>query len=370
VGNVIHLNNLFAKTEIGSYKMMLKGAPQQLVSNFKISYNLLLENIAKEMCLTDLAKRSMIQYKIGSQISIINSDIDRVSKDIDRSKQCVRKVPIDVLEEYVSLKAKLPTLVNKKRRECDKAISKLEDEYKNIAKDVEPYKISLENDLKLINLTNELTNVENMLDSNVLTVLNLLEDRQFIVKEDTKYNILLKGHVATHFKEVPCLIFANLIIDKKFDDMLPREIAGFLSCFTNVKISDDHKARLPVSTNKNVVELIKETSEMCNIYYDLELKEGMNTGTDYEMIFDLTDYIILWADCTSEPECKLLLQQIKEEKGIFLGEFIKAILKIIAITVEIAAVAELVGDLQLLQNLREVPLILQKFVATNQSLYV
>jgi hypothetical protein len=64
------------------------------------------------------------------------------------------------------------------------------------------------------------------------------------------------------------------------------------------------------------------------------------------------------------------LQQIKEEKGIFLGEFIKAILKIVAITVEIAAVAELVGDLQLLQNLREVPLILQKFVATNQSLYV
>jgi superfamily II RNA helicase len=370
VGNVIHLNNLFAKTEFGSYKTMLKGAPQQLVSNFKISYNLLLENIAKEMCLTDLAKRSMIQYKIGSQVVSLKDDIERVSKDIDRSKQCVRKVPTDVLEEYVNLKAKLPTLVNKKRKECDKAISKLEDEYKNIAKEIEPYKISLENDLKLINLTNELSGVENMLDSNVSIVLNLLEDKQFIVKEDTKYNMLLKGHIATYFKEVPCLIFANLIIDKKFDDMLPREIAGFLSCFTNVKISDDHKARLPISTNKNVLELIKETSEMCNIYYDLELKEGMNTGTDYEMIFDLTDYIILWADCSSEPECKLLLQQIKEEKGIFLGEFIKAILKVTAIVAELDSVAELVGDLQLLQNLREVPLILQKFVATNQSLYV
>jgi superfamily II RNA helicase len=270
----------------------------------------------------------MIQYKIGSQISILNSDIDRVSRDIDRSKQCVRKVPTDVLEEYVSLKAKLPTLVNKKRKECDKAISKIEDDYKNIAKEVEPYKISLENELKFNKLTNELSDVENMLDSDVSTVLNLLEDKQFIVKEDTRYNLLLKGHIATHFKEVPCLIFANLIIDKKFDDMIPREIAGFLSCFTNVKVSDDFKARLPVSTNKNVLQLIKETKEMCDIYYDLELKEGMNTGTDYEMIFDLTDYIMLWADCSSEPECKLLLQKLGAEKEVFLGEFVKALLKI------------------------------------------
>ena len=42
VGHVIHLNNLFAETGSISYKTMLKGAPQQLSSKFKISYNLLL----------------------------------------------------------------------------------------------------------------------------------------------------------------------------------------------------------------------------------------------------------------------------------------------------------------------------------------
>jgi hypothetical protein len=88
------------------------------------------------------------------------------------------------------------------------------------------------------------------------------------------------------------------------------------------------------------------------------------------MIFDLTDYMILWSDCSSEPECKYLLQQIGLEKGIFLGEFVKAILKVVAIVAELALVAELVNDLELLQSLRQVPLILQKFVATNQSLYI
>jgi hypothetical protein len=38
--------------------------------------------------------------------------------------------------------------------------------------------------------------------------------------------------------------------------------------------------------------------------------------------------------------------------------------------VEIAAVAELIGDMDLLQKCKDVPFILQKFVATNQSLYV
>jgi hypothetical protein len=53
-----------------------------------------------------------------------------------------------------------------------------------------------------------------------------------------------------------------------------------------------------------------------------------------------------------------------------LGEFVKAILKVAAIAVEISAVAELIGDMELLQKCKEVPEILQKFVATNQSLYV
>jgi hypothetical protein len=116
--------------------------------------------------------------------------------------------------------------------------------------------------------------------------------------------------------------------------------------------------------------LIKEIHESCNTFIDLEAKNGINTGTDYALIFDLTDYIIRWADCESEPECKLLLQQMSEEKDIFLGEFVKAILKVAAIAVEISAVAELIGDMELLQKCKEVPEILQKFVATNQSLYV
>ena len=373
VGSVIHLNNLFAKTGIISYKTMLKGAPQRLVSNFKISYNLLLNSIIgeKNEDLSALVKRSMIQYEIGAQVAGLKSDIDRVSK---KGAFIQQKVPQDRLEEYLGLKAKQPALVNKKRKDCDKAIAALEDSYKTIVKEVEIYKKSLENTLELSELTNKLSGVENILNADVLAVLDLLIDKGFVEKrpetQEGGLGLLLKGHVATHFKEVPCLIFASLVLDKKFAGLEAKEIAAFLSCFTNVKVGDDFKDLTPVSTNTKVLNLITDVNQMSNEYVDLELKKRMNTGTEYNMIFDLIGYILLWADCTSEPECKLLLQQICLEKGIFLGEFVKAILKVVAIVAELSLVAELVNDLELLQSLRQVPLILQKFVATNQSLYV
>ena len=80
--------------------------------------------------------------------------------------------------------------------------------------------------------------------------------------------------------------------------------------------------------------------------------------------------MINWCDCETDIECKLLLQKLCEEKEIFLGEFVKSILKIANIAAEMEAVAELLGNIELLKKLREVPGLLLKFVATNQSLYV
>ena len=377
VGNVIHLNNLFGTTELSSYKKMLKGAPQKLNSFFKVSYNLLFNMIEKNDNNVLYAKRSMIQYDIDRQLGGIKRDIDLVTGEIDKINGALeyitKKVPESVLKEYLHLKTLLPSCVNKKRKETERAISKLEDEYKTIVKDVETYKKHFDKDKELCKLTNQFTGVEQYLDNNIVIVLNMLEERFFIgLKEEDLlgYSLTLKGKVASHFKEVPSLIFADLVLDNVFASFTVYEMVGILSCFTNVKVSDDKKTFLPVSNYKKVTQLLKEIHDSCNTFIDLELKNGINTGTDYDLIFDLTDYIIFWAECDSEPECKLLLQQMSEEKDIFLGEFVKAILKVVAITVELAAVAELIGDMELLQKCKEVPSILQKFVATNQSLYI
>jgi hypothetical protein len=93
-------------------------------------------------------------------------------------------------------------------------------------------------------------------------------------------------------------------------------------------------------------------------------------GRSCYMHFDLTDYIIKWCVCDTEAECKLLLQTIFAEKGIFLGEFIKAILKINNISAELEKIAETICDMEFLDKLKRIPELTMKFVATNQSLYV
>jgi hypothetical protein len=88
------------------------------------------------------------------------------------------------------------------------------------------------------------------------------------------------------------------------------------------------------------------------------------------MHYDLIDYIIKWCDCENVESCKMVLQKVEAEKGIFLGEFVKAILKINNIANEMEKIAELIANINLLSKLREIPMLTLKYVATNQSLYV
>jgi hypothetical protein len=100
----------------------------------------------------------------------------------------------------------------------------------------------------------------------------------------------------------------------------------------------------------DVKNCISEICEMYNVYRDIETKNNIDTGIDYSIHFDLTDYMMEWCDCQNEPECKGLLQKIFEEKGIFLGEFIKAVLKINNISAELEKVAETMCDVEFLDK--------------------
>ena len=103
---------------------------------------------------------------------------------------------------------------------------------------------------------------------------------------------------------------------------------------------------------------------------ELEIQENINTGIDYNIHFDLIDYVVEWSSCTDELDCKVLLDRIGLEKEIFLGDFVKALLKINNIASEMERVAELLGHVEFLHKLKQIPELTLKFVATNQSLYV
>ena len=105
-------------------------------------------------------------------------------------------------------------------------------------------------------------------------------------------------------------------------------------------------------------------------YNKIELDNNINSGIDYTIHYDLLNYVERWCDCKNVSECKQLIQDISIEKGIFLGEFVKALLKINNICNELEKISEMIGNIAFLSKIKEVPNLILKYVVTNQSLYV
>jgi superfamily II RNA helicase len=182
--------------------------------------------------------------------------------------------------------------------------------------------------------------------------------------------LTLKGKIASSIREVHCLIFANLLESNRLQQFEVSDLIALFSCFTNVSVPDYLMEYTLNSDDSPIKKFIKEVANMYEDKKELEIQERIDTGIDYNIHFDLIDYAVEWVKCTNETDCKLLLDRIGTEKEIFLGEFIKALLKINNIAAEMERVAELMGDVEFLHKLKQIPELTLKFVATNQSLYV
>jgi len=373
IGNVIHLNNLFKNVELTSYKTMMQGKPQKLISKFKISYNLLLNLIdIGDQNFLEFAKRSMIQEDIEADLGIQYYKLQEKEREIeliDTSLQHLR-TPINVIQKYIEYDNTIKSSVNKKRKEMEKEMNQMKDEHRNILSDMKIVIKYNEKCGELKNMQNCFNTTEQFLSSNVTTILEFLETDGFIIKTEGSYKLTIRGFISTQLREIHCLVFAKLIEANVFDTLDSKQIIGIFSCFTNVVVADEAKEITISNKNSDIKNIIDKILTLYNYYQDFETTNQVNTGVDYNIHYDLIEYIIEWSNCSSIPECKAVLQRLEQEKGIFLGEFVKAILKINNIASEMEKIAESIGNISMLSKLREIPTLTQKFVATNQSLYV
>ena len=106
------------------------------------------------------------------------------------------------------------------------------------------------------------------------------------------------------------------------------------------------------------------------IIANIELKNRINSGENCDFNFDIMEAIMQWYDAHDENTCKHIVQSLSREKDIFIGDFIKAILKINNVVAEMEKIAEMNNNIPLLEKLRLIPTNTLKYVATNQSLYI
>ncbi len=369
VGHVIHLTNLFKDMDALTFKQIMKGSPQTLTSKFKISYNLLLNLIdIGETDYTKYAKQSMIQRDLEQYMVSQSSDISNTEQEMRQLWSIIQtyETSLDIIEEYIYLRHKRDECVNKKRKEIEKQIKSIESMYKITKEEIIHVMQYISVRKELTKLKSQLHTYETHIESNVANVLAILHNDNFIEPTDDGYKLTPKGLIATNCREMPCLLFADLIETKVFHKFSPVELVGIFSCFTNISVQDDKRTLFPKSDNYKVETLISEMYEK----YQQQRDINISIDIDSDMQFDIIDYTMRWCECTNDVDCKLLLQEISAEKEIFLGEFIKAIFKINNIVNEMKNIAELTGDIMFLSTLTQIPGLTLKYVATNQSLYI
>ena len=365
VGHVIHLNNLFRDVEPTNYRVMMKGAPQTLVSKFKISYNLLLNLIdIGDTDLIDFSRKSMMTNEIDSQLGEILARINHLQMD-----ECLfqTRTPVEAVEEYYDLCSKKQTTVNKKRKDIERQIQTLIEQYKYLDQDKIFMKKVIDKRSELAQLQSQFEYTEKYIDNNVKSILKLLVEQGFVDETTTK--LTPTGTIAAQMREVHCLVFAKMLPD--IQELSVQQLVALFSCFTNVTVADEFKETVPNTNDRQIVRILKNVDDLYGFYMNKESRElRIDSGMDYTMHYDLINYVGQWCDASNEPECKMVLQRLNSEKQIFLGEFVKALLKVNNISSEFEKIAELTGNVAFLSKLKNISHITLKFVVTNQSLYV
>ena len=374
VGKVWLCCNLFKAPPLYDFEHMLSGKPQTLISKFKISFSMCLNIISSDdstlETILDFANQSLINNDIDKELKYYEKTINDIDIQIKSKENLLKSVrtPKSILDEYVSKINEIKISNNKKKKQLRREICNIEEnniyikEEIKIIEDIEFYKNEKEKNNKFKN------NTVNYLKEKIKNSINLLIHSNFI---DKNFKITQTGSIARQFNEIHPLILSTIIYETNyFYQFNVSEIIAILSIFTSINVDENIKIIKP-STNSDLVNTISnKINDLMNKFYDLEQQYNTYSGSNYERNFDIQNSVIEWTNTTNELECKKILQTISSEQNIFIGDFVKALLKINNIANELERVAESTNNMELLEKIKMIPQKTLKYIATNQSLYI
>ena len=365
LGTVIHLNNLFKNENLTEYRLMMQGKPQTLVSKFKFTYNLIFNTIDNNIL--EFINKSMYQIEINEELSSCIIEIEKQQKSLEIMESNINKLntPLEVSNRYIKCLEERKTSINKKRKELDKEIQCIQDTYKMIDIDIKLIICYNTKQCELIQLNLNKEKINGYINNKIEIIFDFLIDNGFVSNNDTK-KLTVCGKISSQIREAPCLVIGKLFENNSFMELNAIDLCCLLSCFVGFNITNNNYE----NSNLILKNILKQAENLCIKYENFEINNYMDTGTNYEYNINYIPYIIKWYNASNSQECTNVLVELKEKENVFIGEFVKGIIKINNITNELEVIAEQNGDISLLNKFKDIHLNTLKFVATNQSLYI
>jgi superfamily II RNA helicase len=385
IGNVIHCANLFENATLPSqrtYSEILGGQPQRLVSKFKIDYKVVMNLLAVESSCKDLntdltqticdfIDKSMMSSDMGSLGRGLKQGIEELKMKISEMEQQVLSTPIEILKEYCKMEDIRSMASNKKLKEIDGRTAEMRGSNPNMVKDLEIYKkiklLQAEHAVK----ESEMVAVANYAQGKVENVLSVLAERGISACANGIGIDNQKMLICSSIAEVnPVLMTALFEEYNDFADFTPELIASLLTLFADVRIRVDDEFYVE---NPFLDYAFVQFKHVCDELGECERAHGLEDPVDSEEFLYsalIADDVLEWCRSDTETACKQVLYDLMSYKGIGVGDFTKALLKISTVVRELISVCEKTFKIELRSRLSQIDRLLLKHVTTNQSLYL
>jgi superfamily II RNA helicase len=348
VGHVIILSNLFNQIKPEEYINIFNAKSTNIVSKFKIDYNLILYYISAGLSKEDIMlfiKKSFMNIDIEHESNYIVESIHKLKEKL-LSMNCP-----DNVSTYIDLQKKASMLKPNQKKKVMKEIKQL-----NISEDdlcVYHEIQSIKNDIYQKEQTKIYTNT--YIQTGVENILSILNKYNYLTNG---YSLTNKGKMYCSINEINPYIFCELYeYTNGFIHYNDAELFSLFSMFYELK-----------TDNVNSSEMF--SSEI--VFIQNTINDIMQTELQYQLgltniIFQTTlhTYVYEWMEnCNDEITSTILLNKIKEE--VFIGEFIKCCLKIIHVCNELRSIS----SPDLLEKINIGCHKLKKFIISNNSLYL
>jgi len=382
VGNVIHLNNMMwggKYPDTSTYKDIVGGAPQKLTSKFSINFDIILNMVEMGLEYADLenySSKSMLRGELDSMIRGINTDITGLREMI--GNHGMLQEDMDAMEHYTQLEKSMLGMNGNKRKKVFKLLAAIEAEDPGFKAKKKKFDACADTITDVASCERSRDNIMGYFGGTIQVKLEYLVTKGYIeIDADTgRHAVTRMGRVALLVREAPGLAMGRMLDDPAFAAMSPVEITGFVSCFANIRVSDDIRAGPPAYSGDVSSTLSTAIGRLGEIMADNvagQLSAGIHDlieDPDTDLCYDIVEETIQWCSCEDEAACRILMGKLKEEKGVTPGEFVKAVLKIVNVVLELQNACEVLAQVEMGHKLSQIPVKILKYIATTQSLYV
>jgi len=256
-------------------------------------------------------------------------------------------------------------LTNKQRKDQDKInkeIKKIPD-FQNKYKQFKKH-INLENSVEEYKNINKYNN--NYINSETDTYISILEENDYIYKDEENYYCTTKGIIAAQINDCNPLLLTEILIDDNIlKGLSPPEIVSLLSIFITDIRKDDRLYISEVNSTFEVKDRIDQINVIRDKFIDCENRYSVNDDL-WDIAYDYLDPSYRWASNAGFNETIGCLGT----DDVNDGNFIKNMLKINNLVNELILLCPICNNIDLLPVLQEIePLIIRDEVSIN-SLYL